>query len=89
MAITLLFLYTKPTDEECTEIGKEIVFIRVANKVPGFPVPTDTTLDSAAKASLELIIIKNKIFWKEIDYSWNNNARTLGYAYLKAVHIKR
>jgi len=77
--------FTKPSDTACTQKGKEVANTKVASRAAGYFNPDDTV----ALDSPQLIVVKNKLLWKEIDYRWNNNTKVIGYAYLGSIHLAK
>jgi hypothetical protein len=88
MVLGTIIIALKPSDAICTSKGKEWVNDHIAAGSPDYFNPDSLYADTTGK-STQLMIVKNKVFWKEIDYSWNGQVKVMGYGYLGKTHLSK
>jgi hypothetical protein len=79
LAIAVVFFFTKPTDA-----AKPAVNARVLSITPGYDNPMDE--GTTGKTATEVLHVKDKFFWKEIEYTLKGETKTVGYGYLGSYH---
>jgi hypothetical protein len=84
LAIAAVFFFTKPTDAECIAKAKPTANARALSITPGYDNPMDE--GTAGKMAPEALHVKDKFFWKEIEYTVKGETKTMGYGYLGSYH---
>jgi len=86
VVVSVVFYFTKPTDEICIEKAKSnIDGAQYSSSVPGYDNPM--TDNSKAPIGREAIFVKDKILWKEVDYIVKGQIHVVGYAWLGSFHL--
>jgi hypothetical protein len=84
--VTVIFYFTKPTDQVCLEKAKaNINGSRYSTSIPGYENPMEE--NSKAPIGQEAIFVKDKFLWKEVDYIVKGQIRVIGYAWLGSFHV--
>jgi hypothetical protein len=84
LVVAAVFFFTKPTDAECIAKAKATVDARELSITPGYDNPMDES--TTGKAPPEALRVRDKIFWKEVEYSMKGEIKTVGYGYLGSFH---
>src|SRR4051812_43597792 len=84
VVIAAVLFFTKPTDAECIAKAKPTVNARALSITPGYDNPMDE--GTAGKTAPEALHVKDKVFWKEVEYSLKGEIKTVGYGYLGSYH---
>ncbi|MGI8951948.1 MAG: hypothetical protein ACR2FN_10235 [Chitinophagaceae bacterium] len=86
LVVAAIFIFTKPSDDDCKAKAKTIVDAVVLSKTPGYQNPMDAQQGTAAPES---ILVKDKVLYKEVDYVGKGDVKTIGYAYLGSFHASK
>jgi hypothetical protein len=84
LVIAAVFFFTKPTDAECIANAKPTVNATALSITPGYDNPMDE--GPTGKTAPEALHVKDKFFWKEVEYTVKGETKTVGYAYLGSYH---
>jgi hypothetical protein len=84
LIIAAVFYFTKPTDAECRAKVKPTIDARALSITPGYDNPMDES--TAGKAAADAVRVRDKFFWKEVEYTSKGEVKTVGYAYLGTFH---
>ncbi|HEY6979204.1 MAG TPA: hypothetical protein VH396_23070 [Chitinophagaceae bacterium] len=84
LIIAAIFFFSKPTDAECIAKAKPAANARALSITPGYDNPMDE--GAAGKMSPDALHVKDKFFWKEVEYTIKGETKTVGYGYLGSYH---
>ena len=85
LIVAAVFFFTKPSDAECIAKAKTTVDARELAITPGYDNPMDE--GTTGKTPPEALRVKDKFFWKEVEYTLKGEIKTVGYGYLGSFHL--
>ncbi|WP_336516013.1 hypothetical protein [Pollutibacter soli] len=79
-------IFTKPGNAYCVEKAKEMI-TSINQNVPGYNNPLNQEESrGGSDVRIDQILIKDRLFWKEVSYASTSNVKVLGYAYFNKFH---
>ncbi len=84
LIVAAVFFFTKPSDAECIANAKSAVDARELAITPGYENPMDE--NTAGKIPPEALRVRDKFFWKEVEYTMKGEIKSVGYGYLGFFH---
>jgi hypothetical protein len=88
LIITVIFYFTKPTDQICIEKAKSSINGgQFSNNIPGYDNPA--TENAKGPVGQEAIFVKDKFLWKEVDFIVRGQIQVVGYGWLGSFHLAK